>query len=189
MHCSNTPALQLGHGIEAPRVRNRVFITGARIILDSVDKGINMTLDLKDPLQGVPIREGIFTLPTRPGETPHLIGSRCRKCAQTFFPPRSICSKCFSSQFETVPLSGQGKLYTYTIIGYPAPGLSAPYAVAYIDLQEGVRLFSILTGWDEKKLKLGMDMKMVIEKFKEDERGNVILTYKFRPIQQEVISP
>ena len=134
-------------------------------------------------VQGIPIREGLFTNPSKPGENAHLLGSRCQKCAQVFFPPRSICSKCFNTEWDRVPLSRKGKLYTYTIIGYPAPGLSAPYAVAYIDLPEGIRVFSILTGWDEKDLAVGMDMEMVIERFKEDERGNVILTYKFRPIQ------
>ncbi|MCJ7593554.1 MAG: Zn-ribbon domain-containing OB-fold protein [Desulfobacterales bacterium] len=142
-----------------------------------------MTAHGKPDVKGIPIREGLFTNPSEPGENAHLLGSRCQECAQVFFPPRSICSKCFNTKWDRVPLSRKGKLYTYTIIGYPAPGLSAPYAVAYIDLPEGIRVFSILTGWKEKELEKGMDMEMVIERFKEDERGNVILTYKFRPIQ------
>lgn len=142
-----------------------------------------MTAHCETSVKGIPIREGLFTLPCRPGEKAHLIGSRCQKCAQVFFPPRRICSKCFHTGLEPLPLSGKGKLYSYTIIGYPAPGLTAPYAVAYIDLPEGVRVFSILSGWERKRPEIGMDMEMVVEKFKEDERGNVILTYKFRPIE------
>lgn len=131
----------------------------------------------------IPIREGLFRSPSELGERPYLFGSRCKKCAQICFPPRKVCSKCFSGEIEHVPLSTKGKLYSYTIIQYPPPGIVAPYAIGYIDLPEGVRVFSILTDWDQKSLKLGMDVELTFGKFKEDKEGNEILTYKFRPVQ------
>ena len=132
---------------------------------------------------GVPIREGLFVLPSKSEEKAYLLGSRCKKCGQVSFPPRVVCSKCFHDEFDHVPLSTEGKLYTYSIIRYPPPGLTAPYAIGYIDLPEGVRVFSILTDWDDGSLRVGMDLELVIDKFKEDDAGKPILTYKFRPIQ------
>ncbi|MEE9610710.1 MAG: Zn-ribbon domain-containing OB-fold protein [Desulfatiglandales bacterium] len=132
--------------------------------------------------KSVPIREGLFMLPSKSGEGAYLLGSRCRECTQVSFPPRAVCSKCFNDELDNIPLSTKGKLYTYSIVRYAPPGLTAPYAIGYIDLPEGVRVFSILTGWDNESLKVGMDVELVIDKFKEDEEGKTILTYKFKPV-------
>jgi uncharacterized OB-fold protein len=131
--------------------------------------------------KSIPIREGIFHMPSRPGEKPYLFGSRCKACAEISFPPRKFCSKCFSDQMEAIPLSSRGQLYSYTIIGYPPPGLQAPYAIGYVDLPEGVRVFSIITDWDQQSLKVGANVELTIGKFKEDKDGNEIVTYKFSP--------
>ncbi len=132
----------------------------------------------------IPIREGLFSIPSASGERPHLLGSRCTTCGQQSFPPRKVCSGCFGELMEIVPLSTDGKLYSYTIVEYPAPGLVGPYAIGYVDLPEGVRVFSILADWDRKSLKVGMDVELTLGKFKEDKEGNEIWTYKFRPTKR-----
>lgn len=142
-----------------------------------------MTDTIETVQEGVPIREGLFVLSSKSEERAYLLGSRCKKCGQVSFPPRDVCSKCFNDEFDRIPLSREGKLYTYSIIRYPPPGLTAPYAIGYIDLPEGVRVFSILTDWDDGGLRVGMDLELVIDKFKEGEAGKPILTYKFRPIR------
>lgn len=139
-------------------------------------------IDEKSKKKAIPIREGLFVIPLESGENPYLIGSKCKVCGKITFPQRLICSECFSEDLELLPLSQKGKLYTFTIIGYPPPGVEAPYAIGYVDLPEGVRVFSILVDWDKENLKLGMDVELVIGKFKEDKEGNEVLTYKFRPI-------
>ena len=86
---------------------------------------------------------------------------------------------------EVVPLSSRGQIYSYTIIGYAPPGLQAPYAIGYVDLPEGVRVFAIITDWDRQSLKVGADVELTIGKFKEDKDGNEIVTYKFSPARAE----
>ncbi len=81
-------------------------------------------------------------------------------------------------------MSTAGKLYSYTIVEYPAPGIVGPYAIGYVDLPEGVRVFSILADWDHKSLKVEMGMELTLGKFKEDKEGNEIWTYKFRPAKR-----
>ncbi len=53
--------------------------------------------------------------------------------------------------------------------------------MGYIDLPEGLMIFAQLAQWNEKELKIGMEMEMVVEKLKTDKEGNEIYSYKFRP--------
>jgi uncharacterized OB-fold protein len=66
-----------------------------------------------------------------------------------------------------------------------SPGFAAPYFQAYVDLPEGVTLFSLITGCEPKEeaLQEGMEMELVLEKVGEDERGNELIGYKFRPVE------
>jgi benzoylsuccinyl-CoA thiolase BbsA subunit len=84
---------------------------------------------------------------------------------------------------EVVPLSKRGKLISYTIIEIAAPEFKTPYAVGYVDLPEKVRLFSMLTDCEpfHEKLRVDMEMEMVIDEIKRAEDGTSILSYKFRP--------
>jgi len=131
----------------------------------------------------ISIHEGLFRIPTsQSSEKPYLIGSRCRDCQEVMFPSRSICLNCFGDNFEEVALSSKGKLFTFTI-NYQGPKeFSTPYASGYIDLPEGVRIYSLLTDWENKDLKIGMEMELVIDKIKEDREGNEVVGYKFRPL-------
>ena len=45
------------------------------------------------------------------------------------------------------------------------------------------RVETLFTDCDLEALKMGMDVELVIEKLHEDEQGNEIITYKFRPIE------
>ena len=82
---------------------------------------------------------------------------------------------------EEVKLSNQGKLYTYTIVYMPVAHFKPPFALAWIELPEGVRVFSQLKNWDSSKLKVGIDVKMVVDTLWEDEQKEVY-SYKFEPV-------
>jgi uncharacterized OB-fold protein len=130
----------------------------------------------------IPIREGLFTIPSSPLGKSNLIGSRCRNCQEVIFPQRPICLNCFAKALEEVALSSRGRLFTYTINHQGPREFPTPYASGYIDLPEGVRIYSLLTDWETKGLKIGAEMELVIEKIKEDNEGNIVLGYKFRPV-------
>jgi len=129
------------------------------------------------------LRSGWFR---RQGEDLELLGSRCESCNRYFFPPQKVCPECLSSEsMKTVPLSKKGKLVSYTVIGIAAPEFKTPYAVAYVDLPEKIRLFSMLTECEpyDQKLQLDMDLEMVFGEVKKDEEGTSIISYKFRPMK------
>jgi len=133
-------------------------------------------------MKRVPFREGLFTIPSLPSEKAHLIGSRCRNCQEVMFPQRSICINCYGDELEQLALSSRGKLFTFTITHQGPNGFPSPYACGYIDLPEGVRIFSLPTDWSPDNLRIGAEGELVIEKMKEDLEGNEVMTYKFRPV-------
>ena len=138
----------------------------------------------------IPALQGWFTWP--PSEKPHLIGSRCKSCGDYFFPKRMACGnpKCMSSDLEEVLLSRKGKLYTYTINYFqpPPPYVPldpfVPYATAVIHLEkEKMKVEGqVVSGYDLEKLKIGMEMEVVLELLHKDEQGREVMVWKFKPL-------
>ena len=113
-----------------------------------------------------------------------LEGKKCVNCGTLSFPPRQVCQKCKSRNTQPYQFKGTGTLYSYTII-YQGTGKFdqyAPYIVALIDLEEGVRITAQLTDINREDLKIGMHLEMVIRTIYEDgDRGPILYGYKFRP--------
>lgn len=109
-----------------------------------------------------------------------LVGSRCGNCGAHFFPVREACAGCLHGDLETVRFSTTATLYTYSVVRQSTPQFEVPYALGYVDLPEGVRVLSQLTGRDPEDYELGMEMELVVEPFGTDEEGNEMAGYRFR---------
>ncbi len=134
----------------------------------------------------IPVKKELWTTPSAPTEKSQLIGSRCHNCGEIFFPKKGngICTNCQSRNLEEIKLSTRGKIYSYTVVMQRPPVYykgSVPYAEGFVELQEGVRIQTLLTDCDFDEIKIGMEVEMIIEKLYEDEEGNEIITYKFKP--------
>jgi uncharacterized OB-fold protein len=57
-----------------------------------------------------------------------------------------------------------------------------PYGMGWVELPEKIAVLSVLTTADLKELKKGRDMELVIDKLYEDEEGNDVMSYKFKPV-------
>ena len=125
----------------------------------------------------VPFREGLFEEVSGKGS---LLGAKCKLCGQIIFPRREVCLNCLSRDLERLNLSRNGKLYSFTIVLMPSEHFEPPYAIGWIELQEGVRIFSQIRCWQEHPLETGMDMELAIEKLWDEEEKEVI-GYTFRP--------
>ncbi len=112
-----------------------------------------------------------------------LTGGRCPACGRIYFPTKQVCPACFATDQEKIPLSHKGILHTFACSHMGPSGLPTPYPIGFIELPEGIKLFSLLTRCDpwDRVLKVGMEMEMVIETIRTDEDGNEIVGYKFRP--------
>jgi uncharacterized OB-fold protein len=132
----------------------------------------------------IPVQEGLFYQSQSPEEKPYLIGTKCKICGYVGFPKLMVCPRCVKKDtMEEVHLSGKGKIDMFSTCFAALPGFQAPSVQGYINLEEGGRIWSLITGTEpsDEALKIGMDVELVIEKLREDSEGNEIMSYKFRP--------
>ena len=140
-------------------------------------------------VEQVPVRDGLFTWPD---ENPRLLGSRCRDCGTHVFPSQGSCPRCTGTDVEVVPLERRGRLWAWTIQGFPPkappyrgpadPAEFRPFGVGYVELPGQVRVESRLTVADPTQLRSGMEMELAIVPFAVDDDGRVLLTFAFRPV-------
>jgi len=122
-------------------------------------------------------------------EKPYLIGSKCKICGYVAFPKKVVCPVCLTKEsMEEIELSGKGKIDTFSVLHVGAPGFAVPYVVAYVVLQEGSKVFSMIEGCEpsEKSLEVGTDVELVVGKIRDDEQGNEVIGYKFKPIRRNM---
>jgi uncharacterized OB-fold protein len=136
-----------------------------------------------------PAVEGWFRMDP---DDPRLLGTRCTSCKTYFFPKETTYCRnpsCAGTEFEEVPLSRRGKLWSFTNNCYPppAPFVAAdpfePYAVAAVELEEEkmVVLGQVVPGVGVDQLKAGMEMELVLGKLFEDE-DNEYVVWHWRPV-------
>lgn len=111
-----------------------------------------------------------------------LEAGKCKQCGYIAFPPRVVCPRCHSRQFETITLADKGKIMTYTIIRVPPHPFAdqAPYAVGIIELDDGVRVTGQIVDCPFEDLKIGVRVKIEFRKiYQEGEAGVIYYGYKF----------
>ena len=115
-------------------------------------------------------------------------GERCTDCGTVAFPPKGACPDCRNDEFETVDLSGDGTIYSYTVL---SPGGAPPefagqaraegrYVVAIVELDEGPRITAQVTGVDPDAVDIGMSVTGEIRRIYEEE-DVVRYGFKFVP--------
>lgn len=75
-----------------------------------------------------------------------LMGLICHDCGGITTPPKATCDQCSGIALETVELSGNGAIRTYTVIRVAPEGVEAPYIVVLVELDEGPWLMGNLDG-------------------------------------------
>ncbi|HEY4269640.1 MAG TPA: OB-fold domain-containing protein [Galbitalea sp.] len=71
----------------------------------------------------------------------------CDGCAEAVWYPRAVCPNCGTARLVWRQSAGRGTVYSYTVLeraGHPARRDDVPYAVALIDLDEGIRVLGNL---------------------------------------------
>ena len=105
----------------------------------------------------------------------------CGDCNQAYFYPRDICPHCFSRNTSWIQASGKGTLHTFAIVHRaPTPAFrdDAPFVVAMVDLEEGVRMPTNLVEVepDPANITIGMAVEVVFEDITDE-----IALPKFKP--------
>jgi hypothetical protein len=112
-----------------------------------------------------------------------LEAGKCSTCQHIAFPPRPVCPKCKGRSFDTVRLSDEGKIVTFTIVRVASEKFSkqTPYAVGIVELQEGIRITTQIVDAELNKIEVGQRVKLVFRRIQEDGRAG-ILCYGYKAI-------
>jgi uncharacterized OB-fold protein len=90
-----------------------------------------------------------------------LLALRCSGCGELTIPPREFCPACGQHAFEGVTLGGEGTIASYTVIRVPpAPHAGeAPYAIAVVQMREGVSLIGRIVDVPLDRLAVGLPVR------------------------------
>ncbi len=101
-----------------------------------------------------------------------LLIQRCAGCGALRHPPRPMCPRCQSLEWDTVEATGRGTVYSFVIPHHPPlPWFPEPYVVALVDLEEGTRLVSNVVGIAPDAVTIGLPVQVRYEHFE----GDVVL--------------
>lgn len=96
---------------------------------------------------------------------------RCTRCHTPSHPPRRYCPSCFSPDYEFVPVSGGGTVYSFTVSHYsvePAWQDELPYVTVVVELDEGPRLVGAGRGFEIGNIQIGSRVRVVPESKTDD---------------------
>jgi uncharacterized protein len=99
-------------------------------------------------------------------EKEKVMGTKCKGCGLTFFPPRADCYKCLSSNMEWFEVSGNGKLLSFSKLEYGPVGFEKdlPYTIAILDYGSYKVFGRLAPDLKESDVKVGMELKTVVNR-------------------------
>ncbi len=96
---------------------------------------------------------------------------RCSSCDEYRHPPRPMCRRCGSLEYEWAPLSGRGTVYSYIVTHQPIhPALQGrvPFTTVLVELDEGVRMTSNVVDCSPDEIAIGMPVAVGFEQVNEE---------------------
>lgn len=108
-----------------------------------------------------------------------LVLQRCGRCGTLRHYPRALCPSCLSDAVEWLRASGRGTIYTFTVTHQnQAAGFrdALPYVLAYVELEEGVRLLTNIVDCAPDAVRIDMPVEAVFE-----DATPAVTLVKFRP--------
>jgi uncharacterized protein len=108
-----------------------------------------------------------------------LLAYRCLNCG-AYYSVVIDCVKCSAPRMEWVKVSGQGKIYTYTVyyqIYNPAWKENIPYNAAWVQLDEGPLILTNIVGAKNEDLRVGLPVEVTYDDVTEE-----VTLPKFKPV-------
>ncbi|MAT83270.1 MAG: hypothetical protein CMD39_03175 [Gammaproteobacteria bacterium] len=106
---------------------------------------------------------------TRDGK---LTYQRCDDCGTVVWHPRRHCTGCTGGNLSWHTASGAGTIYTFSVVRqsyHPFFRTLVPYAVAWVDLDEGPRLLTNVVGVKDPTSDLACGQRVTLEWEEHDE--------------------
>lgn len=108
-----------------------------------------------------------FVTPPSPAAMPfweatkeqRLVLQWCLDCEQPVHFPREVCPRCLGSRFDWREASGDAEVYS-VVVEHRA---EEPFAIALVDLAEGVRMLTNVVGCPAADVAVGMQVQVTWE--------------------------
>lgn len=90
-----------------------------------------------------------------------LVGKKCSACGQYMLNPSFACANCGSDRIEEFQFKGTGEIYTFTVVmmGFGHLASRAPYVLAIAELEEGLKVLTIVEDLDKDKAAIGIKVR------------------------------
>lgn len=90
-----------------------------------------------------------------------LTAVRCGGCGELAMPPKEFCPSCARRAWEPVALSGRGTIASYTVIRVAprAHAADVPYAIAAVQMTEGVSILGRVVGIPIEQVAVGLPVR------------------------------
>jgi uncharacterized protein len=105
-----------------------------------------------------------------------LLLRRCSSCDRISWPARDLCPFCGAAGLHDHASSGRGVVYSFTVVRKGEWASEHPYVIAYVELDEGVRVMSNVVGTEVDDVRIGLPVQVVF-----DEAGDDVAVYRFEP--------
>lgn len=98
--------------------------------------------------------------------TGHLLINRCEECGYWIYPHRPMCPECLSWNVTATEVSGQGRVFMFTLIHQPRDPVSviieqvAPAAIELIE-QPGLRYLGRIVNCPLDEIRLDMAVSLI----------------------------
>lgn len=96
---------------------------------------------------------------------------RCDDCSALRFPASRWCPHCLGERTSWQTTSGKGQVWSWCVFHrayFKGFAEDIPYAVALIELDEGVKIYSNLVGLPREAIRVGMRVRAVYEKVNDE---------------------
>ena len=108
---------------------------------------------------------------------------QCGTCKAFIYYPRDRCPRCLSESLAWRPVSGKGKVYSYTIVHNAGGVWPAEYAVGYVDFPEGVRVFGQLRETAPERLSIGARIAVEPAVIYRRKDGTAVTSFRFHVVE------
>jgi uncharacterized protein len=112
------------------------------------------------------------------GET-RLRGGKCSGCGAESFPKQPVCQECWSEEIADHALPSEGTLYAYSVVHVARKGWRTPYVIAYIDLENGVRVSAPLSCDPKRPPAYDSRVRLKAGEIGRTEDGRPIMSHQF----------
>lgn len=83
---------------------------------------------------------------------------KCTRCEKSIFRPRPLCPHCSSTELAWVPVSGNGRVWSFSVVHRAVSKAFSgvvPYVVALVELDEGPIMMTNIVDVDLSTLSIG----------------------------------